>query len=102
MPSRAAASSTLGRRRAAARPTGLAGPEGSAPPPNGVFAGSGTSTPISNRVFLSARLRAALEAPPPVGSLTTTGPQREAGHDEAHARADRGTVHALVAAAVVR
>src|SRR6266702_5983048 len=94
MPSTDAARSTPVLPRAAARPTG---PERSAPPPNRVSADSGTSTPISNRVSLSARLRGlqrALPAPQP-----TAGPQGQAGHDEAHARAHRGAVHAPGAAA---
>src|SRR6185312_14844048 len=55
MPSTDAATSTPVLPRAAVRPTGLAGRR--APPPNRVSADSGTSTPISNRVSLSARLR---------------------------------------------
>src|SRR6185437_3993421 len=55
MPSTDAATSTPVLPRTAARPTGLAGRP--APPPNRVSADSGTSTPISNRVSLSARLR---------------------------------------------
>src|SRR6266496_1810200 len=55
MPSTDAATSAPVRPRAAARPTRLAGRP--APPPNRVSADSGTSTPISNRVSLSARLR---------------------------------------------
>src|SRR5882757_1576591 len=97
MPSTDAATSTLVLPRAAARPTGPAGPERSAPPPNRVSADSGTSTPISNRVPLSARLRGlqrALPAPQP-----TAHPQGQAGHDEAHAPAHGGAVHAPGAAA---
>src|SRR6185437_16349120 len=55
MPSTDAATSTPVLPRTAARPTGLTGRP--APPPNRVSADSGTSTPISNRVSLSARLR---------------------------------------------
>src|SRR4249920_3251680 len=55
MPITDAATSAPVLPRAAARPTRLAGRP--APPPNRVSADSGTSTPISNRVSLSARLR---------------------------------------------
>src|SRR5689334_10180667 len=55
MPSTDAATSTPVPPRTAVRLTGLAGRL--APPPNRVSADSGTSTPISNRVSLLARLR---------------------------------------------
>src|SRR5215470_2703301 len=55
MPSTDATTSTPVLPRTAARPAELAGRP--APPPNRVSADSGTSTPISNRVSLSACLR---------------------------------------------
>src|SRR5436190_24082413 len=55
MPSTDAATRIPVLPRTAVRPTGLAGRP--APPPNRVSADSGTSTPISNRVSLSARRR---------------------------------------------
>src|SRR2546430_14941981 len=96
MPSTDATTSTPVPPRAAARPTGLAGRP--APPPNRVSADSGTSTPISNRVSLSARVRG-LSACLAGSPQPAAGPQGQAGHDEAHAATYRGAVHAAGAAA---
>src|SRR5215472_16428383 len=74
MPSTDAATSTPVLPRAAARPAGPTGPERSAPPPNRVFADSGTSTPISNPVFLVSSPPGRSEAPRPVGMLTLGSP----------------------------
>src|SRR5512140_1563104 len=102
MPSSDAATSTPVLPRTAARPADPTGPERSAPPPNRVFADSGTSTPISNPVFLVSsppgpyHLFCALRLPPrppslapPVGSLTSAAarPEGQADHDGAQARA---------------
>src|SRR5205807_7376601 len=88
MPSTDAATSTLVLPRAAARPTGPAGPERSAPPPNRVSADSGTSTPISNRVFLSVPPRGSARLPG--APQPTAGPQGQAGNDQADASTRRG------------
>src|SRR5580765_6005411 len=94
MPSTEAATSTPVPPRTAVRPTGLAGRP--APPPNRVSADSGTSTPISNRVFPvssppgpSARLPG---PPQPTVLQPAAGPQGQPGHDEAHAPAHRDAV----------
>src|SRR5580765_2474814 len=102
MPSTEAATSTPVPPRTAVRLTGLAGR--AAPPPNRVSADSGTSTPISNRVSLSARLRgpsARLPGPlEPTVLPPAADPQGQAGHDEAHAPGHRAAVAAAQTPAV--